>query len=395
MADDESREPRLEERLGAAIGRTAGLVVRVPIGLLGQGATLLGQLTPRGHGPPGARPGLDLQGQVEATAEPPRITLIEYGADACHKRNVENLERYLETPDAPREHVRWLNVEGLDVGTVQRIARAYALHPLAAEDVLHAPQRPKFEQFDETSFIVSRMLRIEDGHLIDEQVSFFVVGSVVITFQQERGDVWDRVRARLDTRGSTLRQREAGYLVYALLDAIVDHCFPVLEHYGDLLADLEDELLDEDGTEGLEMRIHSVKRDLLILRRVLWPMRDLVAALREAPPGWVSSETKAYLRDVHDHAVRVIDLLETFRELAGGLHDLYLSRQSQKMNEVMKVLTVMATIFIPISFLAGVWGMNFRGMPELEWRYGYPMAIGTFAATTGLLLVYFKRKGWL
>jgi magnesium transporter len=307
-------------------------------------------------------------------------------------REVENLEQLPEAP--PPGATRWLNVECLDVATVTGIARAFGLHPLAAEDVLHTPQRPKFEAFGDTFFLVCRMLRTSEGHLLDEQVSLFVRDGLVITFQQIEGDVWSRIRTRLGQEGSAFRTRGSGYLVYALIDAIVDHCFPVLEHYGDQLAALEEELLD-DPSQEIARRIHGIKRELLILRRVLWPMRDMIDGLRKEELPWLTGDASAYIRDVHDHIVRVIDLLETFREMSNSLNDLYVSQQSHKMNEVMKMLTVMSSIFIPITFLAGVWGMNFQVMPELGFGHGYAAAWGSFIAIGVSLLAYFRRRGWL
>jgi magnesium transporter len=390
-------ERRIEERVAAVIGRTAGLVVRVPLDLLGHGAQMLG-LVGRGlPSAPGELPGLDLSASVAepATAEEkPRITLIDYGAERT--RRVEALDAK-EIPTSERlegSTVRWINVEGLHPFTITHLARAYDLHPLAAEDVLNVPQRPKFEAFGDTGFLLCRMLRIDAGQLVDEQVSLFVRDGLVITFQQGQGDVWDRIRLRLEQGGSLLRQRGAGYLAYSLLDAIVDHCFPVLEHYGDELAEIEDELL-ANATPKLANRIHAIKRALTILRRVLWPMRDLVVAVRDERPVWLDEQSLTYLRDVHDHVLRVIDLVETFREMANGLSDLYMTQQSHRMNEVMKVLTVMASLFIPITFLAGVWGMNFQNMPELGWRYGYPLALSVFALVVVLLLFYFRRRRWI
>jgi magnesium transporter len=396
MADPPPRNDRIEERLGAALGRTAGLVVRVPLGLLGHGAEALGLLGHRSRGTPGERAGLDLQAPVAPPppAQAPRITVIDYGPDGVHTAEVPDVEAFFADQTTRAGYVRWVNVAGLDLGVVTRLARRFALHPLAAEDVLHVPQRPKFETFEETAFIVCRMLRVDAGHLVDEQVSFFARKNLVLTFQQAEGDVWDRIRQRIGQASSQLRQRDAGYLVYALLDAIVDHCFPVLEYYGDRLADLEDELLGEQQAD-IAHRIHAIRRDLLILRRILWPMRDLIFDLRTAESEWLDEHTLAYLRDVHDHSLRAIDLSETFREIASGLNDLYVSHQSRKMNEVMKVLTIMATVFIPITFIAGVWGMNFQHMPELEWEYGYAAAWGIFVSVVGGLLAMFRRRGWI
>jgi magnesium transporter len=395
---EQDQEQRIEERVGAVIGRTAGLVIRLPLDLLGHGVEMLGLV---GHGlksAPGELPGLDLQAPVAepTTAEKPQITLIDYDAAQTRRAEVEDARKVASRPRIEGASVRWVNVEGLHASTITHLARDYDLHPLAAEDVLNVPQRPKFEAFGDTGFLLCRMLRIEGGQLVDEQVSMFVREGLVITFQQGkgRGDVWDRIRARLEQEGSLLRQRGAGYLAYSLLDAIVDHCFPVLEHYGDELSEIEERLLKRADPQ-LARRIHAVKRSLSILRRVLWPMRDLVVAVREAHPPWLDEQSLTYLRDVTDHAFRVIDLVETFREMANGLSDLYMTQQSHKMNEVMKLLTVMASLFIPVTFLAGVWGMNFEHMPELEWEYGYLLAWAAFATVVLSLVLFFRRRGWL
>ncbi len=389
------REQRIEEQIGAVIGRTAGLVLRVPLDLLGHGAQMIGLVGHRAFGAPGEGPGLDLTASVGEAAPggEPRVTVIDYGSDHVEHRDVSDAAELSRAAPSAAGGVRWINVEGLNVRSVTQIARTYGLHPLAAEDVLNVPQRPKFEEFGDTGFLLCRMLRIERAQLVDEQVSLFVRDGLVITFQQGPGDVWGRIRLRLDQAGSLHRQRGAGYLAYSLVDAIVDHCFPVLEHYGDRLAELETELMSKTDP-SIANRIHAIKRDLSILRRVLWPMRDLVDAVKEEEPPWLGEQTLTYLRDVHDHVLRVIDLLETFREMANGLNDLYMTRQSHKMNEVMKLLTVMASLFIPITFIAGVWGMNFEHMPELAWEHGYTMAWCTFGGVVTLLLLLFRRRGW-
>jgi len=298
---EQDEERRIEERVGAAIGRTAGLVVRLPLDILGHGVELLGLV---GHGlksKPGDLPGLDLTAPVaEPTSaeEKPLISVIDYSAERVQRRNVEDAKTIVSSPTAPGPSVRWVNIEGLHPSTITNLARAYDLHPLAAEDVLNVPQRPKFEVFGDTGFLLCRMLRIEGGQLVDEQVSMFV----------------------------------------------------------------------RDG---------------------------LVIAVREEQPPWLDEQTRTYLRDVHDHVLRVIDLVETFREMANGLSDLYMTQQSHKMNEVMKLLTVMATLFIPLTFLAGVWGMNFKHMPELDWEHGYSIALAVFGGIFVTLLLLFRRRGWL
>jgi magnesium transporter len=224
-------------------------------------------------------------------------------------------------------------------------------------------------------------------------VSFFVGRKTLLTFQETEGDIWDPIRQRIGLKGSRLRQNDVSFLLYSLLDAIVDQCFPILEYYSDLLEDLEDHILRRP-TRSTIQRIHTVKRELLLLRRAAWPMREMINNLQREPHECMSDVTRTYLRDVYDHCVQIIDLVETYRELATGLTETYMSALSIRMNEIMKVLTIMGTIFIPLTFLAGVYGMNMP-IPENQWRWSYPAFWGVCAVTATGMLIWFKRRGWL
>jgi magnesium transporter len=242
--------------------------------------------------------------------------------------------------------------------------------------------------------MVARMLRLIDDQLVGEQISFFLAPGLLVTFQENEGDVWQPIRERIATDQSLVRGNDASWLAYALLDALVDHCFPILETYGDVLEALETEAIAHPSPALLH-RIHRVQHELAALRRVMWPTRELVQHLQNRELALVSESTRTYLRDVYEHTVQIIDIIETFREMTASLADLYLSSVSNRMNEIMKVLTVIATLFIPATFLAGVYGMNFEHFPELQWRWAYPAFWAVTLTMMGTLLVYFWRRKWI
>jgi magnesium transporter len=297
--------------------------------------------------------------------------------------------------------VTWVNVDGLgDADVLREIGRCFHLHRLALEDVVNTHQRPKIEHYGEHLFIVLRMAMISDC-LETEQVSLFLGKGFVLTFQAGLpGDCLDPVRERIRKGAGRIREAGSDYLAYALLDGVIDGFFPVLEAYGESLEDLENEILVHPEEE-LVARIHGVKRDLLTLRRAIWPLRDALSSLLREPDPLVHPETLPYLRDCHDHTVQIIDLVETYRELGSGMMDVYLSSVSNRMNEIMKVLTVISTIFIPLTFIAGIYGMNFNpqisplNMPELNWFWGYPFSLALMMGIALALLLFFRRKGWL
>ena len=345
---------------------------------------------------PGTIAGIEQDPGVQTPPPPDAIAVqcIDYAADRVETTDVADLNAFLAQPKPDWVAVRWLNIDGLHPYVINQVRQAVGMHTLAAEDALHIPQRPRAEPYEKDLFVIARMMRLVDDTLVSEQISFFLSDRLVVTFQQMPGDVWQPIRDRINTEGSRLRQNSPSYLAYALLDAIVDHCFPILERYGDLLEDLEDQVLESPSAHTLA-RIHSIKRELSVLRRVMWPMREVIVAMRESELDIITKNTRTFLRDVYEHTVQIVEIIETFRETAAGLTDLHMSAVSNRMNQTMKVLTIMATLFIPITFLAGIYGMNFTFMPELKWRYGYPAFYVLCLAIVSGLLWFFKRKGWL
>lgn len=362
-------------------------------------------------GEPGSVPGVDVRELRTKPGKPGevRVTCFDYCAEQVQAQEITDIDAFVAVHRPSWSAVRWINVDGLsDLHVVRALAIKYDLHPLAVEDVLHLSQRPKVEAYDEASehqarlFIIVRMLQLVEDRLESEQVSIFLGHKTVLTFQEQPGgDVWDPVRTRLQTRGSRLRQNDASFLAYSLVDAIVDQCFPILEHYGDRLEELEDLILERPSSTVINA-VHGLKRDLLLLRRALWPMREVLNTLHREPHECMSDTTRTYLRDVYDHAVQIIDIIETYREVATALAETYMTSVSTRLNEIMKVLTIIGTIFIPLTFLAGVWGMNFGdAMPEVRhavrlYPWIYPVGFwGLCLATAGALYWWIRRRGWL
>jgi magnesium transporter len=352
---------------------------------------------------PGAVAGIELSelARMPSAQEPVSMTCIDYGVQQAQVQEVKDIAAFLAVHRPEWATVRWINADGLnDMQAVRGLAEKYHLHPLAIEDVLHVTHRPKVEAYEDDGnlqarlFIIARMLELCDGHLRSEQISIFLGRHTVLTFQESPGDVWDGIRQRARTPGSRLRSNDASFLVHSLLDAIVDHCFPILEFYGDRLEDVEAEVLQRPSPAAIQ-EIHALKRELLLLRRAVWPMREVISALQREQHPCMSEATRTYMRDVYDHTVQIIDIVETYREMATGLTETYMSAMSQRLNEVMKVLTVIGTIFIPLTFLAGVYGMNFKHFPEIEWMWGYPVFWAICLVTVVTMLLWFRRRQWL
>ena len=331
----------------------------------------------------------------EAPDEPARLSLLAYDTDRLDERPLPALDALGPLPDAPA--VAWINLDGVhDVQLVQRLGERFGLHPLVLEDIVHTGQRPKAEEYDGFFFATLKMLRVgaEGRELPSEQVSLVVGPNYVLSFQERPGDVFDPVRGRLRAGRGRIRRAGAGYLAYALLDVIVDNYFAVLEHFGEQTETLEEDVLGDPSPE-VQHQINHLRRSLISTRRAIWPVRELVATLDRSDSSLIPAETHRFLRDVYDHAVQVIDVLESLRDVLAGLNDLYMSSLSNRMNEVMKVLTIIGTIFIPLTFVAGIYGMNFTYMPELSWHYGYPVALAAMLAIGLALVFFFRRKGWL
>lgn len=432
------KEPR-RRSLAARAARFCGRAFRVAARTL-DGQERRTDLPRLRKGRPGAAAGIEPAqlDDLPSKAGSVYITCIDYSPDRVQFREVPDIDEFLTHHRPEWTAVRWINVDGLtDLKAIRVLAERYQLHPLAIEDVLHVPQRPKMEayvpnapgkspeeiaaahagdsQVDGTSagpgsdelsslaaasthyrarlFVISRMVQVINGKLSSEQISIFLGHRTVLTFQEDRGDVWDPLRERLKRSGSRLRQGDASFLLYALLDAIIDHCFPILERYGDRLEELEDLIL-EHPTNHVIHEIHQFKREMLLLRRAVWPMREVIQGLQREPHECMAENTRMYLRDVYDHVVQIIDLIETYREIASGLTETYMSSLSIRMNEVMKVLTIIGTIFIPLTFLAGVYGMNMP-IPENHYAISYPLFWLICLAVSLGMLVWFKRRGWL
>jgi magnesium transporter len=323
---------------------------------------------------------------------------MAYGPDGVFEQEVSDLGIL---PDLRRRWpVTWLNVEGVgDVQAIRRIGEIFGLHLLALEDAVNVHERAKVEQYENHLFIVARMFEIHGGVETD-QLGLFLGKNFVVTFQETPGDCFDPVRDRIRSARGKVRELGADYLAYALLDAVIDAYFPIIEAIGERIEALEDEVLARPHA-GTVSQINEMRRELLALRRAIWPLREAIGTCLREPSSWISEDTRVFLRDCYDHTFQVIDLVETYREVGAGLMEIYLSSVGNRTNEVMKVLTIIATIFIPLTFIAGVYGMNFKterspwNMPELEWYWGYPACLALMAAVSCTLLFYFWRKGWL
>lgn len=353
------------------------------------------RITKKRH-PPGTAPGT-LPIHTEPT-EPTRARIVAF--DPTEMTDAALLEP-AGLLGIPEHLTAWLNIEGHNVDQIAELGKRLDVHPLALEDVLHVGQRPKVEDFEDSLFLVLDHFSVgPDGTgLMKEQISLVIQEGLVLSVQERASELFEPVYQRLGSGKGRIRSGGAGYLSYALIDIVVDHAFPVLEHIGDRLEDLEASILDEPTQEDLS-GLHVIKRDLLVLRKSMWPTRDLLRNRLLTDSPLIGEQTQVYLRDVADHAAVAVDIIETYREMVASLNDLYLSRISIRMNEIMKVLTTIATIFIPLSFIAGLYGMNFNSeasplnMPELNWYWGYPAALMLMAAVAGGLLIYFWRKRW-
>ena len=323
------------------------------------------------------------------------VSLLSYDEKRCETFEDLSLDEALARENPAQ--VDWININGLHrLDIIERVGEHFGLHPLTREDLVSTGQRPKIEFFDAYVYIVLRMLSLEptSKELRDEQVSLILGPGYVVSFQErDDGDLFDPIRARIKGAKGRVRKFGADYLVYALMDIVVDNYFVILERFGELLEELEEEVIDAPTPEVLA-RINAYKREMLFLRKSVWPLREVLSTLHREESSLFSSVVLTYFRDVYDHTVGVIDTVETFRDILTGLLEVYLSSVSNRMNEVMKVLTIIATIFIPLTFVVGVYGMNFAYMPELGWRWGYPAVWGVMILITVGLIVYFKRKGW-
>jgi len=334
-------------------------------------------------------------GTVDAAPESPKpaLRLIAFDEKILHEERTPTMEQIRKSAEA--KEITWVDVEGLgDAETIKEIGRIFQIHALSLEDVVNTHQRPKVEVYDDYIFVVVRMAIAGDQHRETEQVAMFIGDRFVVSFQEREGDAFEPVRDRLRRGLGRIRRMRADYLGYALVDAIVDHFFPILETYEQQLEILEDELLIAPQAD-VPKRIYAIRHELTELRRSIAPLMSSMTNLARETLPFVQKETRLYFRDLIDHVARLLDQIESERETAAGLMDFYMSRVGQRMNEVMKVLTVISTIFIPLSFVTGLYGMNFINMPELNWRFGYVTALLVMATSVVTFLLDFKRKGWM
>jgi magnesium transporter len=375
---------RRQQHLRAALGRRRARVSRIR---------------------PGAPPGTLAAAEA---GQPPVIQVMVFGRDGCTEERVDTIDAALArvVPGV----VSWINVDGLgDPAVFVRLGERFGLHPLALEDVLNVPQRPKVERFDTHLFLVMRTMRLErpaDGggapgreepatDICDEQVSVFFGADWVVTIQERSdGDSFEPVRDAIRRGRGRVREAGADYLAYLLVDAVVDAYFPVVDVLAERMHTLEEEALSPRPPDDTLVRLTRLRHDFIGVRRAVWPMREEIAVLQREESTLITAETRVFLRDVYDHTIQALEIVESLREMAVSVMEVFLSAQNQRLNEVMKVLTVIATLFIPLTFIASIYGMNFKHMPELEWPWAYPAVLGVMALTAIGMLGFFKKRGW-
>lgn len=338
-------------------------------------------------------------GSVVYTGERAKDTLylevFDFNKEACVKKLLTSVEESFEYKFSST--TSWINLNGLNhTKQIEAIGKHYDLHPLVLEDIVNIAQRPKIDEYEDYLFIVLKMLYYDKNkEVVSEQVSFIMGKDYVFSFQEAEGDVFGAVRERLMLDKGRIRSMQADYLLYSLLDAIVDHYFNVIEILGDKIEDFETSVFAGDVEEDASKNIQDLKREILRVRRAIFPLRDVINRIDKDEIPLIQKKTLTYFRDIYDHLIQVTENIDIYREMIWSLMDMYMTTISNKMNEVMKVLTIMASIFIPLTFIAGIYGMNFKYMPELEYKYGYFMIWGVMIVLLLGMLYYFKRKKWL
>ncbi len=331
----------------------------------------------------------------ERKTEEIKITIMDYDESQFQEKEAKSFDECFPYKGKPT--VTWINIDGIhQVETLAKLGECFELHPLTLEDILNTDQRPKIEDFGDYMYVVLQMFSYDDrnNEIITEQISLILGQNFVLSFQENIGDVFDQIRERIRSGKGKMRKMGADYLVYTLLDAIVDNYFIILEKIGDQIEFIEERLIINPASDTLNT-IHKLKREILFLRKSVWPLREVISGMERGESSLIKGTTKIYLRDVYDHNIQIIDTIETLRDMLSGMLDIYLTSISNRLNAVMKVLTIIATIFMPLTFLAGIYGMNFKYMPELEWKWGYPLIL-LIMSTIGIsMLFYFKRKKWL
>ncbi|MCP9819652.1 magnesium/cobalt transporter CorA [Synechococcus sp. Cruz-9H2] len=325
-----------------------------------------------------------------------RVDIIDYNVEQVSEAQDVEVDQCFQLALADNS-VTWINVNGIhDVALIESLGQHFGLHPMTLEDLVNTTQRPKVEEFGHYLLIVMKMMEFDRSNsaISIEHVSLILGDNVVLSFLEDEGDVFNSLRQRLRTGMGRIRHMKADYLAYALMDAVVDHYFQAIEQIGDRIEEIDDKILEDPSPDDIQ-DIHYLKRDVLTLRKAAWPCREVISAIEKGESPVLTASTKVYWRDLYDHTIQVIDMVETYRDILGGMHDTYLSSLSNRMNEVMKTLTIISSIFIPLTFIAGVYGMNFEHMPELRWRLGYQGALALMSLIGVSLVIYFRRKRWL
>ena len=331
----------------------------------------------------------------EESEKPVRITLFDYDANRFQEKQLVNVEECF--PFKESETVTWINIDGLhNVELIERLDAHFGLHPLVLEDILNTDQRPKMEDYGDYIFVTLKMFNVdhETKDIKPEQISLVLGSNYVITFQETPGDCFDPIRDRIRNYKGRVRKMGADYLAYCLIDSVVDDYFVILENIGTKIEEFEEQLSAE-MTKDFPQRINRLKRNMIMLRKFIWPMREVIGGLQRIESKLIKKTTGIFVRDVYDHTIQVMDTIESYRDMVSGMHDVYLSSLSIRLNEIMKFLTIFTAIFSPINFLAGVYGMNFHHMPGLEWEWGYPLILVVMGILVSLLIIYFKRRKWL
>ena len=331
----------------------------------------------------------------ERKSDESSIKVIDYDESELQEWKESTVEECLRLKETST--VSWINVDGLiDVEIIKRLGEGFGIHPLVMEDILNTSQRPKMEEYDDHMYLIMRILSFdsEEARIESEQISIVLRSNCVITFQEREGDCFDNIRARIKESKGRIRKMGSDYLAYALMDSIIDNYFMVMEAIGDQIEDI-DMKVSSGVMEDTPKVINSLKRQMLIMRRSLWPLRDVINNMSRNESGLIQEDTRLFIRDIYSHTIELIETLETFREVLSGLLDMHMSAMSNRMNEVMKTLTIIATIFIPLTFIVGIYGMNFANMPELSWKWGYYVTCVIMIAIALSLLVFFRRKKWL
>ena len=328
--------------------------------------------------------------------EKTKITVFDYDEAHLQEKEIKTVGECRQFKDSPT--VAWIHIEGIhDTQILEELGAVFGLHPLTLEDILNTDQRPKMEDFCEYIYIVLKTFTNhadENNETTSEQISIILGPTFVISFQEKETDIFKPIRERIRAGKGRLRKSGADYLAYSLIDTIVDNYFTILEHFGEKIEIIEESLVKNPSTQTLQA-IQHLKREMIFLRKSVWPLRETISSLERTECQLIQESTGLFLKDIYDHTIQVIDTIETFRDMLSGILDIYLSSISNRMNEIMKVLTIIATIFMPLTFLAGVYGMNFKYIPELEWHWGYFLLWGVMIIIAVFMLVYFRKKRWL